>query len=388
MTPTTVTSDQIEEEEEEEDDFVQLVHRRSKPRPVPSQGTSDETGDQVTSLKRIGVATTAATGATTPSISTSSALSLPGQATPVQTTMTRQDMIDLLSTKLSRNLLSPGTPLTPPSTSDQVGQLQAPVSLDTQGYPYDLQIPPVTTTSTSNQIGPAPISLDTQGCPYNLQTSPVTTNQIDQQQVPVSLDTQDHPYGLQISPITTSPASNQIGQHQVTIPHFPQGYPCDPQTYPVKQGQVPYNIDATAWPQPHIQGLLPQHSSHHSSPAWAATANSDYIYGLPSSAPYRNQTHLNGSPNSSFPIHAFSPSQHYNPFDSSGTDTTTPILGEAQTGSIQRPVGPTPSNFVPSYRLFEDLVDLGNMGGGFKASGTSLSGTSVPSSHYMGGGQK
>lgn len=82
---------------------------------------------------------------------------------------------------------------------------------------------------------------------------------------------------------------------------------------------------------------------------------------------------------SSGPRHAGPrPLQHYHSFNSRPNNAPS-TFGEAQASLNPRNVSPAGNKpYVPTYRLFEDLVDLRSADGGVKTSGTpaSLSGTS------------
>lgn len=127
-------------------------------------------------------------------------------------------------------------------------------------------------------------------------------------------------------------------------------------------------------------------------------------------------------PGSYMPMHAARPLQHFNSFVSRGNNGPS-AFGEVQASSSLRHVGPRPLQhyhsfnsrannapstfgeahanlnprhvspagnkpFVPSYRLFEDLVDLRSADGGVKTSGTSPASLSGASNQGMVGGRK
>eukprot|EP00268_Persea_americana_P050632 TRINITY_DN5519_c0_g2_i1.p1 TRINITY_DN5519_c0_g2~~TRINITY_DN5519_c0_g2_i1.p1 ORF type:complete len:637 (+),score=139.23 TRINITY_DN5519_c0_g2_i1:186-2096(+) len=328
-TQVAVTTHQVDEEDEEDDDFAQLARRRSRTSTMPSQSTSTET---------------TTTGAATPC----NALALPDPPAAVRTTTKEQDMIDLLSITLCTNSTSPHSPLTPPTT-------------------------------------------------YSTSTPP--------------------------------PSSSNQGGHQVPISPSAQGSPYGPQQYPGHQGQTAFDSYVVPWAQPQPQTQpqtqpppqtqLPQYSSSYPPPPWAAPTNSPY--SQPSSIPFPYQTSQASLPGSYMPMHAARSLQQYNSFGSRGNNGPS-AYGEAQASSGPRHVGPRPLQhyhsfnsrpnnapstfgeaqasfnarnvspagnkpYVPTYRLFEDLVDLRSADGGVKTSGTpaSLSGTS---SHGMVGGRK
>lgn len=326
-TPVAIPTRYIDDEDEEDDDFAKLARRPSRMSAVPSQSTSAET-------------TTTGTAAVTTS-NLNNALALPDPPTPVRTSTKEQDMIDLLSITLTTNSTSPHTPLTPPSAS----------------------CTPLTPLSISDQTG---------------------------HQAPISPSAQGSSYG--------------------------------PQQYPINQGQMPYNSYVVPWAQPQSQTRpqfqsqfqpqfqpQPQFSQYSSSfppPPWAIPANTNY--SSLSSTPYPNQTSQANSSASYTSGQATSPLQRYNSFGPKG-DNTAPAArpfqhynsfgsrgnnapnttGEAQVNFNPRQTGPAAGNkpFVPSYRLFEDLIDLRNVDGRGKVTGTSstLSGTS---SQGMVGGRK
>ncbi|KAL6002940.1 hypothetical protein ACLOJK_023162 [Asimina triloba] len=325
---SAVVSERIEEEEEDEDDdFAQLARRRSKARPVPSDGTYDGT---------FSVAATASGTSASSAPIDSNALVLSNPPHPVRTTNKEQDIIDLLSLTLTTSGSSPHTPLTPPTSIPQT--------------------PP----SNSNQTGP--------------------------------------------------------------VAHNEQGYPYATQPYPMNQGQVPYSYvvpwaqpqtqpqpQAQAHPQFQTQSQVPENSYGYPPPPWASATNNHYNPST-SSSPYSYQGARTdtGSPyasralqqhnsfssrGNSFPVSQGSPSaarplQHYNSFGSR-TNNLPASLKEAQVNPTVGHGAPTMGNkpFVPSYRLFEDLIDLRSSG--VKSNGlsqtSSLSGSAGQS---MVGGRK
>ncbi|KAK1286594.1 hypothetical protein QJS10_CPB20g00172 [Acorus calamus] len=86
------------------------------------------------------------------------------------------------------------------------------------------------------------------------------------------------------------------------------------------------------------------------------------------------------------------PLQQYHSFGSRGNSgVTASAVGDAQRNASPRyTTGPTTANkpFIPSYRLFEDLVDLKNKDGGFKGSGSSTSLSGASTNPGMIGGRK
>ncbi|XP_058110543.1 TOM1-like protein 6 [Magnolia sinica] len=242
---------------------------------------------------------------------------------------------------------------------------------------------PVRTTKEQDMIDLLSITLSTNpSSPHTPLTPPSASN------IPQT------PPGASNIPQTPPSAYNQSA-HQVPVAPNAQGYPYGPQPYPAGQGQVPYSyVVPWAQPQPQFQpqSQLPQNSSSYPPPPWASGTNNHYS-PPPSSSPYSYQmAQPNPAGGSYMPMHAARPLRQYNSFGSRGNINSASPLRETLGSPTVRHVGPTMGNkpFIPSYRLFEDLIDLRNADGGVKTNGASQTGSSLSGSpgQSMVGGRK
>lgn len=192
------------------------------------------------------------------------------------------------------------------------------------------------------------------------------------------------------------PASNGVGSQATTSPQPIQGNSYNQQPFST-QGYVPYNNYVAPWaqqtipqpisqpqPQPHPQ--YPQYSSSSSypPPPWAVQASNMGTGFNPTTNEYVSSQVAGSGGYSS----VSRPLQQQNAFSSVGNNPASnsrPLLQQTSFGSR----GSTPSSgslpankpFIPSYRLFEDLVDLKTADGRVKTSidSPSLAGSSSQS---------
>ncbi|XP_068669087.1 TOM1-like protein 6 isoform X2 [Aristolochia californica] len=207
------------------------------------------------------------------------------------------------------------------------------------------------------------------------------------------------------SSLTPPSTSGQNGQLVPVSPHE-EGYPHNPQTSPINQGQVPYNNYVAPWAQPQSktqtqsqqQPQYSQYTPRYPPPPWAASYYPE--------APYPLQSHQANV--AYLPMNSHKSVLQYNSFQSKGHDVPS-TFGETETDckptSGSRPLqqinsfgargnnspAGTPTGqkpFIPSYRLFEDLIDLRNSDGSVKTSVASTTGFSGSSGQSLVGGRK
>uniref|UniRef100_A0A1D1YR71 TOM1-like protein 2 n=1 Tax=Anthurium amnicola TaxID=1678845 RepID=A0A1D1YR71_9ARAE len=195
----------------------------------------------------------------------------------------------------------------------------------------------------------------------------------------------------------TPPSVSSGGSH-VPFPPTTAGYPYNPQHQPVNQGFIPYNSYVVPWaqqiptqhqPQSQTQQLgqpelrpnfqsqhpqFPQYSSY-PPPPWASQESAAANH---SSNP--RQFAASHSNSAAVNVHTQSSGlvQQSHSLGTRGNNVLT--IGQTQVNakpSQTAAVAPA-KPFIPSYRLFEDLVDFRNSGGGLKTSGMppNLSGSS------------
>ncbi|KAG9455176.1 hypothetical protein H6P81_008080 [Aristolochia fimbriata] len=202
------------------------------------------------------------------------------------------------------------------------------------------------------------------------------------------------------SPQTSFTTPSTSGQNGHLVPASPleQGYSQNPQMPHTAQGQVPYYNYVAPWAQPQFQQQpqYPQYTPSYPPPPWAAPPYSES--NISSSAPYPFQSHqadtaytptnahktlqqYNSFPSrgqslpSTFRETETAPSptagsrtlQQMNSFGARGTDSASMYYSEAVSSPKPKPATPTGQKpFIPSYRLFEDLIDLRNSDGSVK----------------------
>lgn len=195
-------------------------------------------------------------------------------------------------------------------------------------------------------------------------------------------------------------ASNGVGSPPTTSPQQTQGISYGQQPFSTTQGYVPYNSYVAPWaqqtlPQP-IPQLQPQSqplaqpqpqypqyslSSSYPPPPWAVQPSNTGTGFNPTTSEYipSQVAGSGGYHNASRPL------QQQNSFNSVGNNppsNSRPLLQQTSFGSRGNTLtaGSLPANkpFIPSYRLFEDLVDLKTADGRTKTSidSPSLAGSS------------
>ncbi|XXG85920.1 hypothetical protein AAC387_Pa11g0915 [Persea americana] len=349
--------------EEADDDYAQLARRCSQMSPMSSQSVSAET-----------ITGTAAVPAST----TCNALALSDPPAPVRTTRKEQDMIELLSITLCTDFSSPRTTLNPPSSSTpltpppshEAEQPQA--FLNEHGYP---------SSSQNNSVHQGQISYDSYVVPWS-----------QPQRQPL-------PYTSSYSATSRStPSSSHQGHHNPSsfIPH----------PYETSQANHTCQLSTTTYP---YQTSQPNHTGQPSTTTYPyQTPQANHILHVA-----RPMQHISFGPRGSNTQSMLGgaqvsinqrdvaprPLQHCNSLGSRGN--TQSAFGEAVVSANPSPFGPTPLQkynsfgsrwntspstfgssagnkpFVPTHRLFEELVDLRTADGGMKTkSMASLSATS------------
>ncbi|KAK1321259.1 hypothetical protein QJS10_CPA03g01010 [Acorus calamus] len=186
-----------------------------------------------------------------------------------------------------------------------------------------------------------------------------------------------------LTPQTPPPPLNQgSSSSHVPIPPNNQVYTNTSEPYLMNQYVAP-------WAQPQSQ-FHNQYSSSYPPPPWATTdttppnTSASNVPTQPTQ-PLQHYNSFGSRGNTEMPSR---PLQHYHSFGSRGNASVT----VSPTVDVQKSVmtGPTTQNkpFIPSYRLFEDLVDMKNKDGGFKASGSSNSLFGASTTSGMIGGRK
>ncbi|XP_031497312.1 TOM1-like protein 6 [Nymphaea colorata] len=328
------------DEEEEDDDFAQLA-RRPKGRPIISPTTSTEAAGSVNSER---LQDSSGTDTASSSIFTGP-LALPAPPQPVRTSVPKeQDLIDLLSTNLSTTNLSPhtpGTPFTPPAASNShlhaTSPTMGPSSFSPNGRSNPVSSPTVVQSHFSPNGHAYPISSPTMG---QFQFSP------SRHAYPMSAPTMGQP----------SYASNGIS------------YPVSSQYYPVQQRQVAFNNYIAPWAHA---------SSSYPPPPWSSTPVADPPYPMASEPGSVSVRPMQTSGASLQRYNSFSPRGDM-PQSSRGTQMTNEPRNSVPSSSQKV--------FVPSNRLFEDLVNLRTDDAGVKTSGMALN--SGLSGQGLSGGRK
>ncbi|XP_008799838.2 TOM1-like protein 6 [Phoenix dactylifera] len=340
---TPVRNSQFEDEEEEDDDFAQLARRNSKFKPVATQSTFANTGDQEASPNRSDVTTVTAGSSASEASSfiASNALALLDPP-PVRTVGKDQDMIDLLSLTLSTNPSSPHTPLTPPPTSSLNG------SHSSSGHDY-LQ-------------NPQPYSVNQGYNPYNGYVAPWAQHALPPAQAQ--------------PPFQPQPPSQPQPPFQPQSPSQPQpSFQPQPPAQAQFQNQPPLQAQLPFRPQSSAQTQFTQHSFSHPPPPW-------FFPAMPNPSPVPLTTYQSTSSHASSaayaPDYSSRPLQRYDSFG--GRVNNVPAMtGEKPVNANLRQTGAAaaPKPYYLPDRLFEDLIDLRNPSGGQKANrSSSLSGAS------------
>ena len=321
--------------------------------------------------------------AAVPASTTCNALALSDPPAPVRTTRKEQDMIELLSITLCTDFSSPhttlnppssSTPLTPPPPSHEAEQPQA--FLNEHGYP---------SSSQNNSVHQGQISYDSYVVPWSQPQS-------QPQRQPL-------PYTSSYSVTSRStPSSSHQGHHNPSsfIPH----------PYETSQANHTCQLSTTTYP---YQTSQPNHTGQPSTTTYPyQTPQANHILHVA-----RPMQHISFGPRGSNTQSMLGgaqvsinqrdvaprPLQHCNSLGSRGN--TQSAFGEALVSANPSPFGPTPLQkynsfgsrwntspstfgssagnkpFVPTHRLFEELVDLRTADGGMKTkSMASLSATS------------
>ncbi|XP_065851998.1 TOM1-like protein 6 isoform X2 [Euphorbia lathyris] len=401
MPVANVTRSYIDEEDEEEDDFAQLARRHSKTKSSPSQSSQALVPvDTIT-------ATSTAT-ASTPAVC--NALALVDQPAPLST-MKEQEIIDLLSITLSTSSTShqPHTSCAPLNANQSIPP--APAS-STQGYPYVSQTYPGNQGQGQEAYNTyvVPWAQPQSQMPSHSHTQPQSqqhqqefqhqphpqshTLHQPQQQFPTQSHSQTQQFQTEAQPqLHAQPPSQQQFQPQYQ-PHTEAQLQSQPQsqqhsgpqlqpqlqTQPQQFQQQPQQQLRPRFQQ-QSQPQYPQYTSGYVPPPWAATPG--YASGQRQSA-NSIYSYTEANPNSSYAsAQAARPMHNSNSLNSRGTNGSS-MSGEHRLSSV--PSGQ--KNFVPSYRLFEDLNVFGNTDGRFNMTGNASPSLSGPSSQGMVGGRK
>ncbi|KAJ0979266.1 hypothetical protein J5N97_014740 [Dioscorea zingiberensis] len=211
---------------------------------------------------------------------------------------------------------------------------------------------PVRTTKEQDMIDLLSITLSTNPSPPHTPLTPVATNH------------SGSPLPASPTPLTPPVASNHSGSPFPASPNG-QGYPYNTQVF---TSNVPYNGYAAPWAQPAPSYPQTQYSSSYPPPPWANPNPNPFIstgYQVPA-APTNTAT-------------PYVPRQDNNSFSSRINSMPAATTEGVKVNANQRQAGSTASKpYVPSYRLFEDLIELRNADGSLKVSGTSAN-LSTPS---------
>lgn len=340
------------------------------------------------SFQCVSAETTTGTAAV-PASTTCNALALPDPPAPVQTTRKEQDMIELLSITLCTDFSSPrttlnptsssSTPLTPPPPSHKA---EPQAFLNGQGYP---------SSSQNNSVHQGQISYDSYVVPWaQPQHQPLTYTSCYS---PTSRSTPSSSHQGHHNPSSSIPYPYEISQANHTCQLSTTTYPYQTSqpnhtgqtsttTYPYQKPQANHILHV-ARPMQHINSFGPRGN------------NTPSILG-------DTQVSINRRDVAPRPL------QHYNSLGS--RRNTESAFGEALVSANPSPLGPTPLQkynsfgsrgntapstfgnpagnkpFVPSHRLFEELVDLRTADGGMKTK--SMASLSATSNKGMVGGRK
>ncbi|CAN6467191.1 unnamed protein product [Victoria cruziana] len=325
--PTAPRQEAINEEEEEDDDFAQLARRPSKGRHIVSPNTSTEAGGAV-KFERL--QDSSSTDTASSSIFTGP-LALPAPPQPVRTSVSKeQNLIDLLSSNLSTTNLSPHTPETP-FTPSAVGNSNL--------------------HSTSPTMGPSSFSPNGHGNPVSPPTVVQSHFSPNGHAYRIPSPTMGQP---QFPPNTHAYPMSSPTMGQSSFASNGLAYPISSQYYPVQQRPVSFNNYVAPWAQA---------SSSYPPPPWSSTPVADPPYPMPSEAGNVSVRSMQTSGASLQRYSSFSP-QGDMPQSSKVTQMT----------NEPRNAMPYPGQkvFVPSNRLFEDLVNLRTDDTGVKTSGMPL----------------
>ncbi|GAA0147203.1 transporter [Lithospermum erythrorhizon] len=321
-------------DEDEEDDFAQLARRHSRAQP---SGASSGVGEAGPAL--------------------SSALVLADPPAPVRTTK-EQDMIDFLSLTLSTDSLSPRTPQTSAPSAQNMNQ--EPVSSTETGSAYNSQ------AYLGNQV---PV-MDSYVAPWaRTQTG-----------APLQSQSQQQPYAQNAFQPQSQPqyqsqlqADFQIHQQFQSRPQPELQSQFQPQPQSLAHGQVQHQnqqlVQYSGQPQHQAHHQYPHNASAYPPPPWAPTPG---YYSNPSTT-YRSNAPSN-SHNTSTPVDSMGQMQNQSPFPGSESNRLT-LNGNVQVSSGPRTSAPASGQkqFIPSYRLFEDLNVLGNTDGKQKVANANQS---------------
>ncbi|XP_020685067.1 TOM1-like protein 6 [Dendrobium catenatum] len=207
--------------------------------------------------------------------------------------------------------------------------------------------------------------------------APVKTTAKEQNIIDLLSITMSSPSHTPITP-STPPTSFQQNGSTDSVTTSGLGNPQSPQTFPANQGYMPYDFSIAPWAQTQPPSSpQSQHSpaqlqpQFHFRPEQQSQSHSQSQYLL-QSGPQQQPQYASYPP----PPWEDAPSTNPNPFTQATYTMQYNSLGmNAATGETPAKTNFRPAvshkPFVPSYRLFEDLVDTSNHNGVLKASGSS-----------------
>lgn len=158
------------------------------------------------------------------------------------------------------------------------------------------------------------------------------------------------------TPITPSTPSSTFRRNGSADPVARNALGKNPQIFPVNQGYVPYDSYTAPWAEARLSSLSEQ-LTNYPPPPWE-------------DGPSRNP---NPFAQSTYPVeyNSFGMSAANPPSSAAAAaaDDDDDAAGGARANANSRPTGPGASRkpFVPSYRLFEDLVDASDFNGVLRA---------------------